>query len=78
MSDAATKSRFVWDASDIEIIKAGDDSSTLLTRMEACDTVDVAKKLVDEANAYLSTSADLVMSSKVRAELNRLQLLAAA
>lgn len=71
-------SRFVWREGDIVVTKRGDQSATLLARMEAADTPIVAAALVVEANAYLSQSEDLVMSSKVRAELIRLELLAAA
>lgn len=78
MSEAATKSRFVWDAEDIEIIKTGTSGDELLQRMQACDTVVDAKNLLAQAEAFLTDSTDIVLSSKVRAEKDRLVLLASS
>lgn len=78
MEQGATKDRFTWGPGDIVITKKGGKDGALLRRMEAASTPAEAATLVEEANAHLVVSQDLVMSSKIRAELPRLVLLAAA
>lgn len=69
-------SRFVWQPGDVEVIAAS--PSDLLTRLQKVSTAQEAKDILPEADQFLMDSQDILLSSQVRLEADRVRALSAA
>lgn len=74
MSDV--RERFMWGPDDIVLV----DSSPkdMLTQLQAVITVEEAKAILPVAKTFIETATDVLMVSRVKKELVRVEALAGA